>query len=232
MEHSVQAEGVRRLILRLRSGDVTLSESGGTHVEGTVEAAREPRIDQHDSWLTIQSGRQDAAVRLAVPAGIDVQIRTRSGDVTSRVPLGSVSVATGSGDVRLTRVTGSAEASTDSGDVDISELEGDGQVRSGSGDITVGRLGRSLDIKNGSGDVTVASNRGQLFVRASSGDVSVGVPEGCPTWLDLVSASGEVHVMLPEAGPAAAGPADSGPAAGHSSIRVTTASGDIRIARA
>lgn len=224
MEHSVRAEGIRRLILRLRSGDVTLSDSGGTHVEGTVEAVREPRIDQHGSWLTIQSGRQEVDVRLAVPAGIDVQIRTRSGDVISCVPLGSVSVVTGGGDVRLTRVGGTAQAYTDSGDVDVNELEGDAQVRSGSGQITVGHLSGSLDVKNGSGDVTVASNRGSLVVRASSGDVSVGVPDGCSTWLDLASASGDVHVALPKGSPSEGEE--------HASIHVTTASGDIRIAQA
>lgn len=227
MEHSVQAEGVRRLVLRLHSGAVTLSDSGGSHVEGTIDAAKEPRIDQHDSWLTIHSGRQEAQVRLAVPAGIDVQLRTRSGDVTARVPLGSVSVTTGSGAVRLARVTGPAEVFLDSGELDLAELEGDGRIRTGSGDITLGRLGGTLEVKSGSGDVTVASNRGQVFVRSGSGDVAVGVPDGCPTWLDLHSAAGNVHVMLPEADP---GPDE--PPQEPASVRATTASGDIRVAQA
>ncbi|WP_432558808.1 DUF4097 family beta strand repeat-containing protein [Granulicoccus sp. GXG6511] len=221
MEHGVRAEGVRRLVLKVHSGAVTLSDSGGTHVEGTIDTIREPRIDQHDSWLTIHS-RQEADVRLAVPTGIDVEIRTRIGNVTTRVELGNVSVLAGSGDVRLARVTGPTEVSIASGDLDITDVDGAARVRSASGDITIGRVGRALDAKAGSGDITVASNRGDLFVKAGSGNVSVGVPEGTPTWLNLNSATGDVRVLLPETEP-------DEESDDHASIQVVTASGNIKI---
>lgn len=224
IERSVRATGVRRLVVRLQSGEVTLSDSGGDHIEGVVESAREPRIDQHGSWLTIQS-RQQAQVRLAIPAGIEVHVRTRSGDVTARVPLGNASIVAGSGDVRLTDATGTIEAFTGSGTLNIESLTGDGQLRTGSGTIAVGRVDGTLAVKSGSGDVTVASNEGRIFVKAGSGDVTVGVPEGCRTWLDLTSASGDIAVNLPEHQD---NPTDEGE---HARVQVTTASGDIRIAR-
>lgn len=227
METPVRADGVRRLVVTLHGGDVALSDSGGTHIEGIVESAHEARISQHDSWLTINAGgRRDTSVRLAVPAGIDVHIRARAGDITARIPLGSVSVAAASGDIRLSQVAGPLEAYTDSGDLDITDLEGHGRVRSGSGDVTLGRLSGTLEAKSGSGDIRVASNRGRIVARCGSGDVYVGVPDGVATWLDLTSASGDVAVNLDEGDPA--GPDTDG----HAEVQVTSASGDIAIVRA
>lgn len=225
METPIRADDVRQLVLTLSGGDVVLSDSGGTHVEGTVDSDTEPRLTHHGALLKIQTGRRNATIRLAVPAGVNVQIRSARADVVSRVLLGNVSLTTGSGDVRLAETAGSLDAVTDSGDVDIAAAEGPyASLRSGSGEVTVGRTRGQVQIRCGSGDVTVASNQGHLVVKCGSGDVAVGVPEGIRTWLDLKTWSGSVSVGLPEA----EAPTDDEDNNRASAI-LNTASGDIRV---
>ncbi|WP_425307949.1 DUF4097 family beta strand repeat-containing protein [Ammonicoccus fulvus] len=223
METPIRADDVRQLVLTLSGGDVVLSDSGGSHVEGTVDTETEPRVTHHGNLLKIQANRRNAVVRLAVPAGINIRLRSARADVVARVPLGDASVVTNSGDVRLGDVSGSVEVITDSGDIDIAAADGAyAQVRSGSGDVTLGRSRGRTEVRCASGDVTVASNHGQLLVKCGSGDVALGVPEGVRTWLDLKTWSGSVHVGLPEA----EAPADGGE---HASALLHSASGDIRV---
>ncbi len=225
METPIRADDVRQLVLTLSGGDVVLSDSGGSHVEGIVDTEAEPRVSHHGTMLKIQAGRRNAAIRLAVPVGVNVQLRSARADVVARVPLGNASVATNSGDVRLAEVTGSTEVITDSGDIDVAATDGAyAQVRSGSGDITLGRNRGRAEVRCASGDVTVASNYGQVLVKCGSGNVAMGVPEGVRTWLDLKTWSGSVMVGLPEAeAPAAEDEHE------NASAMLHTASGDIRV---
>ena len=223
METPIRAEDVRQLVLTLSGGDVVLSDSGGSHVEGVVDTDTEPRVTHHGPMLKIQANRRNAAIRLAVPAGIDVRLRSARADVVSRVPLGNASVVTNSGDVRLAEITGSTEVITDSGDIDIAAADGAyAQVRSGSGDVILGRARGRTEVRCASGDVTVTSNHGQLLVKCGSGDIALGIPGGVRTWLDLKTWSGSVHVGLPDAEP----PADDHE---HASAVLHSASGDIRV---
>ena len=228
METPIRADDVRQLVLTLSGGDVVLSDSGGNHIEGIVDSDSEPRITNHGTLLKIQSGRRGATIRLAVPAGLNLRIRSPQADVVARVPLGNVSVSTISGDVRLAEVNGSAEVITDSGDVDVSAVDGEyAHFQNASGDVTIGRSTSRTDVRCASGDVTVASNHGQLLVKCGSGDVAVGVPEGLRTWLDLKTWSGSVRVTLPEADP----PGEEYDRTPASAI-LHTASGDIRVTEA
>lgn len=221
---AIQAEGVRRLIVVTNDGEVTLSDSGGPQLTGTTTATptNKPTVRQHGGWLMIRATRQEATVSLAIPAGIDVEVRTRSGAISTEVTLGSAVISTGSGDIHLTSVTGTLGVFTESGDLDIADLAGSGRLRTGSGDITLGTLHDSLEIRSGSGDVTVASNYGDLRVWAGSGDVTVGVPLNLPTWLDLTSATGDVSVHLPDRA------FDEEPTE-QASLTVATAAGDINV---
>lgn len=220
MEVPVSADGVRQLLVSLDGGDLLLSESGGEHVEGTADDLTE--VVHHGNLLKIRA-RGSSNVRLAIPSGVDLKARTRSGDVFIQVALGAARIAARSGDIRVESLTGPAELSTDSGDIDVTST-GNAQVRSGSGDVTVGNARGQLQVRTGSGDITVGTNRGHAWLESGSGEVSLGVPEDVPTLLDLRSATGSVAVSAPQRERPEGGE--------HARVHAATASGDIRITRA
>jgi hypothetical protein len=220
METPVNADGVRQILVNLDSGDLVLSASGGQHVEGVAHDLTE--IVHHGNLLKIRS-RGSSDVRLAIPAGIDLKVRTRGGDVLARVPLGAARVATASGDIRLESVTGPAELTTGSGDIDVTST-GDTKARTGSGDITVGSASGQIQVRTGSGDITVGSNHGYAWLESGSGDISLGVPDGVATLLDLKSWTGSVSVSAPQR---------ERPDNGEQvRVHAATSSGDIRVVRA
>lgn len=220
MEVPVRADGVRQLFVSLDSGDLLLSNSGDGHVEGVADELT--GVVHHGNLLKIRA-RGSSNVRLAIPAGVDLNARTRGGGVFVQVALGTARVATRSGDIRLGSVTGSAELTSDSGDIDVTSA-GNAQIRSGSGAVTMGTTNGQVQVRTGSGDIAVGLNRGHAWIESGSGDVSVGVPDDLATLLDLRSMSGSVSVSTsqrerPEDGERAR-------------VHAATASGDIRVARA
>jgi Toastrack DUF4097 len=106
------------------------------------------------------NNRNDTEVSFTVrlPAGLDVDVRTVSGDVTGRGLRGRLDLGTVSGDLRLTDVQGaSLDASSVSGDVELIDVDArDVGAETVSGNVTyTGRIQRegSYDFKTLSGDV-------------------------------------------------------------------------------
>lgn len=226
MDTPVRADGVRNLVIAVHRGDVVLSDSGGSHVEGTINSDAEPRVTHHGGLLKIQDQtRTPTTVRLAIPPGVELKVRARNCDVVVRVPVGGASIGLGSGSVRLGEVGGSLDIDTQSADIDVAATGPHTSLRTGSGDITVGRVNGSLVARTGSGDVSLAANYGEVTIHSGSGDTGVGVPDGVPTWLDLKTSSGAMAVNLPEGEE----PDEDDDSA---LVEIATGSGDIHIGRA
>lgn len=111
-------------------------------------------------------------VRVAVPAGMKVTVKTDSGDVDVRGPsVRSAHVESHSGDVELdlTGRQGLVYADSDSGDVDVvarSARAVDAQTNSGDVTVDVGGLPRRVVAGSDSGDVEVAVPRGSYRIKA------------------------------------------------------------------
>ena len=175
-----------------------------------------------------------------VPHGADVEVKTRSGDITVSGTTGTTRVATGSGDLRV-QESGSLKASsgsgditvgtctegsvnTGSGDVRVDRATGPGtlQLRSGSGDLEVRTGTEETTVATGSGDVDLDLRAGRATVRTGTGDVQVQVPREIPVWLDLHTAMGDVTQRIDPVGPPE-GDQD------HLSLSVRSGTGDIVI---
>lgn len=149
------------------------------------------------------------AVRVAVPAGSDVEVSARSGDVRATGRLAEVTAECGSGQIAVENAT-MAVATAGSGDVALGDV-GAGKLRTGSGAVRVDRVRGDLDVRAGSGDITVGSVGGEVTVAAASGDVEVREALASTR---ITTASGDATVHRAVEG----------------ELEIRTASGDIALA--
>ena len=164
-------------------------------------------------------------VRVEVPAGSSVLLKSGMGSVRTTGELGDTQVKTGMGDIH---VDGAASARLGSGlgDVEVGHVTGAADLSTSSGDIRAGALNGAATLKNAMGDVRVAeAAQGSVEARTGYGEIQVGIPDGTAAWLDLSTGYGQVHNGLDRSGP---------PQPGESSVEVRAHSGygDITINRA
>jgi DUF4097 and DUF4098 domain-containing protein YvlB len=164
-------------------------------------------------------------VRVEVPTGSSVLLKTGMGSVRSSGDLGDTHVKTGMGDIHFDGAA-SARLGTGMGDVEIGRVTGAADLSTGSGDIRAGALHGAAVLKNANGDVRVAEAvQGSVEARTGYGEIQVGIPDGTAAWLDLSTGYGQVRNDLDRTGP---------PEPGEESVEVRAHSGygDITINRA
>lgn len=191
------------------------------------------------------SGSAKVGVRIACPAGSDLQCDTASADVRASGTFGTARLRTASGDLRLQRVDGQLELKTASGDVQVDHVEGgatvqtvsgDVQLRTAmsgvavnsvSGDVLLGEVLGDIDVGTVSGDAFVrAAGPGEVAMKAVSGDVRVAIRRGLRVRLDVNSVSGKIdsELEVSDAPTRSDGP--------ETNLRARTVSGDVKISRA
>jgi len=218
-----------------RSVSVTSREGRGGLVEVRVE---EPK-------RKVRFGRDpELEIRIACPAGSDLECSGGSSDLKAEGTLGRLLVKTGSGDVRVERVRKPSKVTSASGDVSIGEAEATLTVQTASGDVLVDTAAGALALTAVSGDVIARTVRdgvslstvsgdaeigalvaGDARVQSVSGDVELGVAAGLGVWIDAQSVSGSMasELDLDDEPPSDGRPAE---------LRIRTVSGDVRIVRA
>ncbi|WP_213451007.1 DUF4097 family beta strand repeat-containing protein [Rhizomonospora bruguierae] len=153
-------------------------------------------------------------------------LRTSSGTCALEEFTGPVTVGTASGTVRVGRAHGGLKARGSSSSIAVDEAGPDTELRTASGAITVHRGTGALRAKTASGNVHIGEvARGEVDVETASGRVTIGVATGTGVWMDLNTVSGRTTSDLTVSGT----PADSQP---DLTVRVSTASGDIKLHRA
>lgn len=156
----------------------------------------------------------------------EVTVHTGSGDTDVTRADGPVRVRSGSGDVAVHAAAGGCSVGTGSGDIRVERADGPLQINTGSGDVTVDDAANDVAVTTASGDHHLARvRRGQVKASSASGDVHVGVLDGTAVWLDVTTVSGTVHSALDRG---EAPPEDEESV----TVRITTVSGDISLARA
>lgn len=262
--------GRARLRVRNPSGDVQIEAGEGeeTTVElvplndsdATREAIEKATVSAHGDEVVVEidSGRSwsisignwgfgsaKVGVRIACPAGSELDCDTASADVRVNGALGATRVRTASGDVRLRRIEGTLEAKSASGDLQVDHVEGRATVNTVSGDAAVRTAMSGLSVTSVSGDVVAgevygdvsigtvsgdsivrAAGPGEIALKAVSGDVVVAIRRGLRVRLDVNSVTGSIGSELEVSDAPAGGDAP------EASLRVRTVSGDVRISRA
>lgn len=163
------------------------------------------------STLRISHDCQDNSVlqhcavdyRLQLPAKVDVEVETASGDVSVSGTTGRIKLNVISGD---TTVRAEQAVSID--------------VRAVSGDVTIGGGATGAKVETVSGEIQLdfAAAPAAVTARSTSGDVTVRVPSPADSYrISITSVSGDQDVSLPAA------------PTGDRLISVETVSGDIRV---
>lgn len=188
-------------------------------------------------------------LRVRCPEGADVDLRTKSADVTARGRYGAVDVKTASGDIHVDEVGGNTRVKSASGDVAIQTTQRQAEINTASGDLWIQRAqgpvtaalvsgdihvadaGSSVSANTVSGDVLLgAVSEGSFELRSISGDIRVGVRRGSRVFVDANTVSGSTssEFDLSDA-PATGADEPQGPLV---EIFGKTVSGDIAIERA
>lgn len=190
-------------------------------------------------------GRSGITCRIRAPRGSQVNVRSKSADVSVRGTVGSVNLTTASGDVLLEDVEGGLNVKSASGGVRARDVGAGVNIATASGDIELEVVRGPINVATASGDLTVAEAwdnvnantvsgdqehgavyKGTIAAHSVSGDVHIGVRRGSKAFLDCNTVSGDTSSeldMLPEP------PSGDGPLV---ELRVKTVSGDILITRA
>jgi DUF4097 and DUF4098 domain-containing protein YvlB len=165
------------------SVEVKAVETDTTELDIRGQNADEVTVTFEDNRLSVIAPKESGGwfggkdreldVRVTLPTGSDLAVRTGSADIRVDGQVNDVDLKTGSGDVTCDTFTGSARLATGSGDVAVSEAHDELQIKSGSGDISIGTCVGSLNVSTGSGDVEVGTTNARAVVKTGSGDLKV-----------------------------------------------------------
>jgi hypothetical protein len=154
-----------------------------------------------------------------------MELRTGSGDISVERAVGRAEITTSSGALRIGSIEGAAVIKNSNGDTRIGDVTGDLRVNAANGTIAVDRVEAGVEAKTANGDVRLGELAcGTAVVNTAYGRVDVGIRQGVPAWLDLVTSYGTVQNDLKS---------DEGPASGEDTVKVRarTAFGDITVHR-
>lgn len=210
-DDEVEKYGAVSTIVVEDSMDVEIVTGAAT---GTVEVARElhwslaasrPKAVDGvtDGTLTLSEpecsgfGRCRVDYVISVPEGVDLVVRSESGDLSAQGDFGSLELRTDSGDIEAGGLSATdLRMTTGSGDVELDALEAQNvTAQTGSGDIEleVAQAPERLTAKTGSGDVEVKVPDDETYkvdATTGSGDRNVDVPTG----------TGQEHVIFVDTG--------------------------------
>ena len=268
-----ETPGPLRLNLELPVGRIDLETVEGTttHVEleavsgDMSEVVEHARIDcrergnGHEVFVDVQSrfgifisfGRsQDIRLRITCPPGADLNVTTKSADLSARGRYGNVEMKTASGDGVVEEALGALRFKSASGDLQVEHVQGTASVQTASGDVALFQTDGDLSVQLVSGDLWVrdargsvsantvsgdqkldAVNGGIIELRAVSGDIMIGIRRGTRVFVDANTVSGSTssELDLQDAPGDAHEPAETD---AFVEVRAKTISGDIAITRA
>jgi hypothetical protein len=220
----------------------------GEGYEVTVEVRT-----RHGVWISfskgpdIRLGTPEMRLRISCPTGAELDVRTKSADLSARGEYAGVDIKTASGDSNIEHCA-DAQVKSASGDVHFTTVDGSLDVKSASGDVYADSVARDSNIQLVSGDVyirdaggSISANtvsgdqryeavvKGRLELRAVSGDIGIGIRRGSRVYIDANTVSGSTSSEFELSDVPSALPTEEGPLV---EVFAKTVSGDVRIERA
>jgi hypothetical protein len=136
--------------------------------------------------------RNGVTVRIDMPLGGDVEVKTASADLELNGSFGDVSAKSASGDVTGDDIAGDVHVTSASGDLSVESVAGDLRMHSSSGDVRVVCVEGRAAVSNNSGDIEIGSVGDRAEIRSTSGDVRLGDVSGDSS---IVGVSGDIRVL-------------------------------------
>ncbi len=113
-------------------------------------------------------------VRVSVPSEFNLILQTNKGDIKLSNNLkGNIQIDTKSGDITLASVNGYLKALTYGGDINLSSLSGNAEVSTYGGDITTGNINGNLELSTMGGDIETKNISGKANIVTKGGTISL-----------------------------------------------------------
>jgi DUF4097 and DUF4098 domain-containing protein YvlB len=199
-----------------READLTVVGIDGqlVIVRARPETLREVRLEGSGERVLVSARSADDNLEVRVPRGVDVEIRTRHGDIEVRGLAGGVQIESGGGDIRVggdpsrLRIEGvssdvwvdgsprSLSVNTVSGDIEAPAVTGVVKLSTASGDLEVGGRGVSDGtFSTASGDIVFRARptaSAVLSFQTATGDVTIGLPDDVGVSYEITTVGGEL----------------------------------------
>jgi hypothetical protein len=138
---------------------------------------------------------------ITAPAGVALNLKSGSGDVTSDGVGRFVTATSGSGNVKARGVSGPADLESGSGDITLEErAAGDVKARTGSGNVHIHGFNGALVARSGSGDIDADGRlNGAAQLDSGSGNVKLHLGNDAKFNLEASTGSGDIRIHYPGA---------------------------------
>ncbi len=123
--------------------------------------------------------RKNGRLFFEVPDGIDLDIRTSSGEIVIRnMESQSLVTASSSGNIAVSRIKSAVEVKSSSGNINIGMIDGSVRAESSSGRVELTNVIGKVSAAASSGDVRLSSVEGDIEVSSSSGRIVLNSTNG------------------------------------------------------
>ena len=157
-----------------------------------------PVVEEAEECVSLKQspGTLSEDVEICVPAGVVVEIKADSGDVTVKETMASVSITALAGDVVVQRAKGRVEVHSHAGDVNLARVEGgDVEIENRAGDVSLHEVSGNVKIRSAAGNVKATEMKPTTAnIETVSGHVMVDIAEPISTDVVIRSVSGDILV--------------------------------------
>lgn len=165
-------------------------KAGAKRVEMTVRDGRPIVIDSDPSLQATIN------VRVRVPAGRRLEVRTVTAGVSIEDYTGTVDLRGETGSYFLRSVRGDIEARTTSGSITVAEVHGRADLRTASGNLFAGHLRGPARLATSNGAVEVLQAHDAISIRGDDCDIVLGLAQPVPRDIDLVTSAGTITLNI------------------------------------
>jgi len=193
-EARLDGQGLRRVRIEAKAGELRIQGRGGTQVEirGTACAPSRDRLEEvvlraerdgdtarieveiPDADWSLFGGSSRLDLEIDVPEAVELDVEDSSGPVEVS-GVASLRLQDGSGSIEVTDIAGDVSVRDSSGEIEIESVAGDVRISDGSGSIEVRDVVGSVTIdEDGSGSIDVSDVEHDVRVgRDGSGSIEV-----------------------------------------------------------
>jgi hypothetical protein len=159
-------------------------------VELTVRDSREVVFDSDPTLQMI------IEVKVVVPAGLKLEIRTVAAGVMIDDFPGSVDIRGDTGSCFVKSVRGDFLATSNGGSITVGEVGGRAELRTASGGILTGRLRGPAKLSTANGEIEVQQAFESIHIRGDDSSIILGVSNPPPKSVDLVTSAGSITLNV------------------------------------
>ncbi|TCP53894.1 hypothetical protein EV586_105240 [Tumebacillus sp. BK434] len=118
-----------------------------------------------------ESGTID--LKLQVPEGMVLRVRTESGDVLVSNYRGNADLISKTGAVKVNTLNGDLLVNVHNGALDVREVYGKADLQSGQGNMTVNKIGGDLRLRSDAGNAEIGQVAGKLDLYVKLGKINI-----------------------------------------------------------